>query len=41
MLGKDYLEGPNVEMLLRDLITDLEEISRKDTKAQVTKPSGA
>ncbi|HJP93692.1 MAG TPA: HD domain-containing phosphohydrolase [Pyrinomonadaceae bacterium] len=34
LLGKSYLEDPNVETLLRDLITDLEEISRKNTKAQ-------
>jgi len=24
MLGKGYLDGPNVETLLRDLITDLQ-----------------
>src|SRR5205085_540407 len=26
MLGKDYLDGPNVETLLRDLITDLQTV---------------
>ena len=34
MLGKDYLQGENVPTLLSDLITDLEEISRKGAKAQ-------
>jgi HD-GYP domain-containing protein (c-di-GMP phosphodiesterase class II) len=33
MLGKDYLDGPNVETLLRDLITDLEKLPRKDIRA--------
>jgi HD-GYP domain-containing protein (c-di-GMP phosphodiesterase class II) len=35
MLGKNYLEGEQVEPLLRDLITDLEkEFSRKGAKTQ-------
>jgi HD-GYP domain-containing protein (c-di-GMP phosphodiesterase class II) len=37
MLGKSYLEGEQVETLLTDLISDLEEVySRKDAKAQRT-----
>lgn len=37
MLGKDYLEGEQVETLLTDLITDLEgDFSRKEAKAQRT-----
>ncbi len=34
MLGKAYLEGEQVSTLLTDLITDLEEVSRKGAKAQ-------
>ncbi len=34
MLGKDYLEGEQVPTLLNDLISDLEEVSRKGAKAQ-------
>ena len=34
MLGKAYLEGEQVPILLRDLISDLEEVSRKGAKAQ-------
>ena len=35
MLGKNYLEGDQVEMLLMDLIADLEgDFSRKGAKAQ-------
>jgi HD-GYP domain-containing protein (c-di-GMP phosphodiesterase class II) len=34
MLGKSYLEGEQVPMLLTDLISDLEEVSRKGAKAQ-------
>jgi HD-GYP domain-containing protein (c-di-GMP phosphodiesterase class II) len=34
MLGKSYLEGEQVPTLLTDLITDLEEVSRKGAKAQ-------
>ena len=35
MLGKTYLEGDQVEMLLADLIADLEgDYSRKEAKAQ-------
>src|ERR1051325_6635910 len=34
MLGKDYLEGEQVPTLLTDLISDLEEVSRKGAKAQ-------
>jgi hypothetical protein len=34
MLGKDYLEGEHVPTLLSDLISDLEEVSRKGAKAQ-------
>jgi HD-GYP domain-containing protein (c-di-GMP phosphodiesterase class II) len=37
MLGKSYLEGEQVETLLTNLISDLEEVySRKDAKAQRT-----
>ncbi len=34
MLGKGYLEGDQVPTLLTDLISDLEEVSRKGAKAQ-------
>jgi len=34
MLGKDYLQGENVATLLHDLISELEELSRKGAKAQ-------
>jgi len=35
MLGKSYLEGDQVETLLKDLIADLEgDYSRKEAKAQ-------
>jgi len=34
MLGKTYLEGEQVPTLLTDLISDLEEVSRKGAKAQ-------
>jgi hypothetical protein len=34
MLGKPYLEGEQVPTLLNDLISDLEEVSRKGAKAQ-------
>ena len=34
MLGKSYLEGEQIPMLLTDLISDLEEVSRKGAKAQ-------
>jgi len=34
MLGKNYLEGEQVPTLLSDLISDLEEVSRKGAKAQ-------
>lgn len=33
MLGKGYLEGDHVPILLNDLISDLEEVSRKEAKA--------
>jgi HD-GYP domain-containing protein (c-di-GMP phosphodiesterase class II) len=34
MLGKSYLEGEQVSILLTDLISDLEEVSRSGAKAQ-------
>lgn len=34
MLGKNYLEGEHVPMLLTDLVAELEEVSRKGAKAQ-------
>ena len=36
MLGKTYLEGEHTAPLLADLISDLEEVSRKGAKAQST-----
>jgi HD-GYP domain-containing protein (c-di-GMP phosphodiesterase class II) len=36
MLGKTYLEGEHTAPLLTDLISDLEEVSRKGAKAQST-----